>query len=102
MLILVPDEKIDRTEHLTMDLESISTKLIIADRGTVLQNNQLIPEEKTGKPYQEEMYSSKIFNSNYIEFDGYETNEKLIWTSGEGCINTNKSANKEPQKIISA
>ena len=48
------------------------------------------------------MYSSKIFNSNYIEFDGYETNEKLIWTSGEGCINTNKSANKEPQKIISA
>ena len=37
--------------------------------------------EKEGK---EVMYSSKSFNYNYMEFVGYETCEKLIWTSGEG------------------
>ena len=33
---------------------------------------------KTGK---EVMYSFKSFNSNYMEFVGYDTCEKLIWTS---------------------
>ena len=35
--------------------------------------------EKSG---QEVMYSSKCLNSNYIEFFGYGTCEKLILTSG--------------------
>ena len=35
------------------------------------------------------MYYSKCFNHNYTEFVGYETCEKLIWTSGEGCRNKN-------------
>ena len=35
------------------------------------------------------MYSSKGFNYNYMEFVGYETCEKLICSSGEGCRNTN-------------
>ena len=35
------------------------------------------------------MYSSKGFNYKYMEFVGYETCYKLIWTSGGGCINTN-------------
>ena len=38
---------------------------------------------------QEVMYSYKSFNSNYMEFFGYETCDKLIWTSGKGCRNTN-------------
>ena len=35
------------------------------------------------------MYYSKFLNFNYMEFDGYETNDKLIWTSGKGCSNAN-------------
>ena len=35
------------------------------------------------------MYYSKCYNSYYMEFVGYETCEKLIWTSIEGCMNTN-------------
>ena len=46
------------------------------------------PEEMK-KKVQEVMYSSKCLNSDYMDFVGYETREKLIWTSGEGCINTN-------------
>ena len=34
------------------------------------------------------MFSSTCFNYNYIEFVGYETCNKLIWTSGEGLRNT--------------
>ena len=30
------------------------------------------------------MYSSKYFNSRYMEFVGYYTCDKLIWKSGEG------------------
>ena len=37
--------------------------------------------EKEG---QEVMYSSKDFNSNYMEFVGYETREKFTYKSGEG------------------
>ena len=33
------------------------------------------------------MNYSKCFNSNYMELVGYETCDKLIWTSGEGCRN---------------
>ena len=36
------------------------------------------------------MYSSKYFNSNYMEFLGYDTCEKSICTSGGGSIITNK------------
>ena len=36
------------------------------------------------------MYSSKYFNSNYMEFVGSDKCDKLIWTSGEGNIIRNK------------
>ena len=36
------------------------------------------------------MYSSKYLISNYTEFVGYDTCDKLICTSGEGSRNTNK------------
>ena len=42
--------------------------------------------EKLG---QEVIYSSKCFNSNYMEVVGYETREILIFTSVEGRINKN-------------
>ena len=35
------------------------------------------------------MYFYKAINSNYIEFFGYDTSDKLIWTSGKGCSNAN-------------
>ena len=35
------------------------------------------------------MYSSKIFDSNNMEFFGYETCDKLVWTSSENCRNKN-------------
>ena len=38
---------------------------------------------KLVKAGQELMYSSKNFNSNYMKFFGYETCDKLLWTSGE-------------------
>ena len=38
---------------------------------------------KVEKLGQEVMYYSKYFNSNYLEFFGYETCDKLICTSGE-------------------
>ena len=37
MLILVIEEQIDHTKHLTMDLGNKTLKLIITDRNTVLQ-----------------------------------------------------------------
>ena len=37
------------------------------------------------------MNYSKYFDSNYTEFVCYSTHEKLIWTSGEGYIITNKT-----------
>ena len=42
--------------------------------------------EKEG---QEVMYYSKGCNSNYMEVFGYESHDKLIWTSVKGCRNTN-------------
>ena len=35
------------------------------------------------------MYSYKCFNSNYMEIVGYETHEKLMWTSGKYGRNKN-------------
>ena len=35
------------------------------------------------------MHSYKCFNSNYMEFVGCETCDKLIWTSGDVCRNIN-------------
>ena len=46
------------------------------------------------------MYSSKGFNSNYMDFVGYETCDRLIWTSGEGCINTNTISKQGIPKAI--
>ena len=37
------------------------------------------------------MHSYECFNSNYMEFVGYETRDKLIWTLVEGCRNWNKT-----------
>ena len=68
-------------QHLTMDLKNLSPELIITDRHIVLHKNYLI-RGKTEKSGQEVMYSYKGFNSNYMEFVGYETCAKLIWTSG--------------------
>ena len=45
--------------------------------------------KKLEKSGQEVMYSSKCFYSNYTEFTGYKTRDKLICTSGEGFRNTN-------------
>ena len=61
-------------QHITMDMENLILKLIITDRHIFLQNKYLI-SEKVGKIGQEVMYSSKCFNSNYMEFVGYETFE---------------------------
>ena len=36
------------------------------------------------------MYYSKSFNSNYMKFVGYDTCDRLKWTSGEGSIIINK------------
>ena len=44
-----------------------------------------IPE----KEVQEVVYYSKGFNSNYMEFVGYETYDKLMWTSVKGYRKTN-------------
>ena len=49
---------------------------------------------KLEKEEQEVMYSSKYFNSNYVEFVGHEKCEKFIWTLGEGSIITNKTRKK--------
>ena len=81
-----PRRKIDHVQHLTMNLENVGMKFIITYRHIVIQKKQLI-SEKTGKSGQEVMYSSKCFNFNYMEFFGYETRERLIFTQVEGRIN---------------
>ena len=45
------------------------------------------------------MHYSKGFNSNYMEFVDYETREKLLWTSGEGCRNNNTISKQGIPKI---
>ena len=45
--------------------------------------------KRIGKTYQEVMCYYKCVNSDYIEFFGDETHEKIIWTSCEGCRNKN-------------
>ena len=40
------------------------------------------------------MYSSKYFNPNHMGFFGYDTRDKLIWTSGESKRITNKTSKK--------
>ena len=47
------------------------------------------------------MYYSEGFNSNYMGLVGYETCDKLIWTSGEVFINKNTiSKQLIPKSII--
>ena len=38
---------------------------------------------------QDIIYSSNFSNFNYMEFVGYDTCDKLVWTSVEGCRITN-------------
>ena len=45
------------------------------------------------------MYSSKGFNFKYMGFVGYETGDKLIWTSGEGCRHINTISKQVIPKI---
>ena len=52
---------------------------------------------KLGK---EVMYSSKYFNSKYIEFVCYEICDKLIWTSGERIRIINKISKQGITKKI--
>ena len=72
----VPRQKLKHMQHLTMDLENIVLKLIITDRHIFLHDNWLTSEENWKNPGQEVMYSSECFNSNHMEFVGYETLEK--------------------------
>ena len=95
MLSLVPEEQIDHMQHLTMYLENISFALVITDIHTVIQKHWLVYEERK---YQEVIYYSKYFNSNYIDFIGYEKCDKLICTSGECCRNTNTISKQEIPK----
>ena len=89
MGVLVPDEKIDHTQHLTMELGNIGLRLIIIDRNIVPQKKLLI-SEKLEESGQEVMYPYNYFNCNYMELVGYGTCDKLIWTSSGGCRNKNK------------
>ena len=45
---------------------------------------------KLEKAGQVVMHYSKCYNSKYVNFVGYDTCGTLIWTPGEGSINTNK------------
>ena len=47
------------------------------------------------------MYSSQCFKSDYMEFVGYDTCDKLIWASGEVSTNKNKLSRQESIKHIS-
>ena len=85
-------------QQLTMDLENISLKLIITYIHIVLQKIYLVSEE-TGKSGKEVMYSSKCFNSNYMEFVVRGTCDKLIFTSDEGFINTHTISKQVIPKI---
>ena len=52
--------------------------LVMTRTGEILTDIQQPPHTRT-----------KCFNSNYMDFGGYETCDKLIWTSDEGCRNKN-------------
>ena len=45
------------------------------------------------------MHYSKCFNYNYTEFFGYDTRDKSICTSSEGCRNTNTISKQGIPKI---
>ena len=76
-------------EHLTMDLGNQNLKIILQTDifFSVILSHTKGKFEKVG---QEEMNSSKYFNSNYTEFVPYDICDKLIWTSCEGNRITNK------------
>ena len=77
-------------QHLTMYLGNISLKYIIIDRHLFTEKLARILG-KLEKSDQEVIYSSKCFNYIYMKFVGYDTCDKIIWTSGEGSININKT-----------
>ena len=59
-------------------------------RKTYFPEKMAYMQGKLEKEEQEVMYSSKYFNSNYVEFVSYDTCEKNLCTSGEGRRITNK------------
>ena len=66
----------------------------------VIPNRHIFPGKLTHirgnlvKIGQEVMCYSKSSNHRYMEFVGYNRCEKLIWTSGEDIIITNKTRKK--------
>ena len=62
----------------------------------IISSHQKITRKKE---CQEIFYSSNGFNSNYMYFVGYETREKLMWTSGKGFRNNNKISKQGIPKI---
>ena len=88
MLILVLNEQIYHMQHIAMNLESISYRLIVTDIHIVLHKiDSCFYQLK--KSSQEVMYSSKHSYSNYMYFIGCETCDKSIWTSNKSFLNTN-------------
>ena len=75
-------------QHITMELENQSLKLINTDRYSFPETLARI-RRKLEKSGQEVIYYSECFNSIYMDLVGYETCDKLICTYGEGCRNKN-------------
>ena len=55
----------------------------------IIKDRHIFPQ-KTGKPSSTSNIYSKYFCSNFIEFDVYDTCDRLIWISGEISRITNK------------
>ena len=81
-----------------MDLGNISLTFIIIDRHLFTEKLARILE-KLEKSDQEVIYSSKCFNCIYMKFVGYDTCDKIIWTSGEVWINTDTISKQGIPKI---
>ena len=76
-------------KHLTMELVNQSLKLIIADKHYFPRKTGSCARN-VGESSSRSNVFLKYFNYNYMEFVGYDTCDKLIWTSGEGIIITNR------------
>ena len=89
MLILVLDRQLYHMKQLNKHLDCFLVWGLLLQADILFSRKIISCQEKTGKVGQEVMYSYKCFNSDYMEFVGYETYEKLIWASSKGCINKN-------------
>ena len=85
-------------QHLTMDLVNKSLIFIIIDRHIYLPEKLDNIQGSLEKWVQEENYSSKCFNLNYMDSVGYATREKLRWTSVKYGRITNKTSKKGSYK----